>query len=85
LSATPIWFRVAVLVIPYLAIIMDIGSWWATKYYDPVFALRSPVAFATARSKLLRSVAWSARYVLTRAFAGRGTSRTVRLRTPCAP
>jgi hypothetical protein len=38
LSATPIWFRVAVLVIPYLAIIMDIGSWWATKYYDPVFA-----------------------------------------------
>ncbi len=38
LSVTPIWFRVAVLVIPYLAIIMDIGSWWATKYYDPVFA-----------------------------------------------
>ena len=38
LSATPIWFRVTVLVIPYLAIIMDIGSWWATKYYNPVFA-----------------------------------------------
>jgi hypothetical protein len=38
LSMTPIWFRVAVIVIPYLAIIMDIGSWWATKYYDPVFA-----------------------------------------------
>jgi hypothetical protein len=38
LSATPIWFRVTVLVVPYLAIIMDIGSWWATKYYDPVFA-----------------------------------------------
>jgi hypothetical protein len=38
LSMTPIWFRVSVLVIPYLAIIMDIGSWWATKYYDPVFA-----------------------------------------------
>jgi len=38
LSATPIWFRVTVVVIPYLAIIMDIGSWWATKYYDPVFA-----------------------------------------------
>jgi len=38
LSATPVWFRVIVLVIPYLAIIMDIGSWWATKYYDPVFA-----------------------------------------------
>jgi hypothetical protein len=38
LSVTPIWFRVAVLVVPYLAIIMDIGSWWATKYYDPVFA-----------------------------------------------
>ena len=38
LSVTPIWFRVTVLVIPYLAIIMDIGSWWATKYYDPVFA-----------------------------------------------
>jgi hypothetical protein len=38
LSVTPIWFRVAVIVIPYLAITMDIGSWWATKYYDPVFA-----------------------------------------------
>jgi hypothetical protein len=38
LSVTPIWFRVAVLVVPYLAIIMDIGSWWATKYYDPIFA-----------------------------------------------
>jgi hypothetical protein len=38
LSATPVWFRIVVLVVPYLAIIMDIGSWWATKYYDPVFA-----------------------------------------------
>ena len=38
LSMTPVWFRVVVLVVPYLAIIMDIGSWWATKYYDPVFA-----------------------------------------------
>jgi hypothetical protein len=38
LSVTPVWFRVTVLVVPYLAIIMDIGSWWATKYYDPVFA-----------------------------------------------
>jgi hypothetical protein len=38
LSETATWFRVSVLVVPYLAIIMDIGSWWATKYYDPVFA-----------------------------------------------
>jgi hypothetical protein len=38
LSATPTWFRVSVVVIPYLAIIMDIGSWWATKYFNPVFA-----------------------------------------------
>jgi hypothetical protein len=38
LSVTPIWFRVTVLIIPYLAILMDIGSWWATKYYNPVFA-----------------------------------------------
>jgi hypothetical protein len=38
LSETPIWFRIAALVIPYLAIVMDIGSWWATKYYSPVFA-----------------------------------------------
>lgn len=37
LSETPIWFRVVVLVAPYVAIVMDIGSWWATKYYDPVF------------------------------------------------
>lgn len=38
LSVTPVWFRVALVVIPYLTIIMDIGSWWATKYYDPLFA-----------------------------------------------
>ncbi len=38
LSSTPTWFRVSVLVIPYLAIALDIGSWWATKYYDPAFA-----------------------------------------------
>src|SRR5436190_18990877 len=30
LSETPIWFRVCVLVAPYVAIVMDIGSWWAT-------------------------------------------------------
>jgi hypothetical protein len=38
LSETPVWFRVSVLVVPYLAIIMDIGSWWMTKYFDPLFA-----------------------------------------------
>jgi hypothetical protein len=38
LTQTPMWFRVIVLVIPYLAILLDIGSWWATKYYSPVFA-----------------------------------------------
>lgn len=38
LSETPTWFRVAVLIAPYLAIVMDIGSWWVTKYYSPVFA-----------------------------------------------
>ena len=38
LSETPTWFRVVVLIAPYLAIVMDIGSWWVTKYYSPVFA-----------------------------------------------
>ena len=38
LSETPIWLRVALVVIPYLTIIMDIGSWWLTKYLDPTFA-----------------------------------------------
>jgi len=38
LSVTPIWFRVSVVVAPYLAIVLDIGSWWATKYRDPAFA-----------------------------------------------
>src|SRR5262245_63944248 len=37
LSATPVWFRVVVLVVPYVAIIMDIGYWCATKYYYAVF------------------------------------------------
>jgi len=38
LSVTPVWFRVALVAFPYLTIVMDIGSWWATKYYDPLFA-----------------------------------------------
>jgi len=38
LSETPAWLRVTLVVIPYLTIIMDIGSWWLTKYLDPAFA-----------------------------------------------
>ena len=38
LSETPIWMRVSLVVIPYLSIMMDIGSWWFTKYLDPAFA-----------------------------------------------
>ncbi|MGP0084253.1 MAG: hypothetical protein ACLP0B_11570 [Steroidobacteraceae bacterium] len=36
-STTPVWFRVCLVVIPYLSILMDIGSWWLTKYVDPAF------------------------------------------------
>ena len=38
LSETPVWLRVSLVVLPYLSIILDIGSWWATKYFDPLFA-----------------------------------------------
>ena len=38
LSEAPIWVRVPLVVIPYLTIMMDIGSWWFTKYLDPAFA-----------------------------------------------
>ncbi len=38
LSETPIWVRVCLVVVPYLTILMDIGSWWFTKYLDPAFA-----------------------------------------------
>jgi hypothetical protein len=37
LSRVPLWLRVGLIVIPYLAIIADIGSWWLTKY-EPLFA-----------------------------------------------
>lgn len=36
-SETPVWVRVSLVVIPYLAILADIGSWWLTKYLDPAF------------------------------------------------
>jgi hypothetical protein len=36
-SETPVWFRVCLVVVPYLSILMDIGSWWFTKYVDPAF------------------------------------------------
>ena len=35
LSETPTWLRVSLVVVPYLTILMDIGSWWLTKYLDP--------------------------------------------------
>lgn len=38
LSETPVWLRVALVVFPYLTIILDIGSWWLTKYFAPAFA-----------------------------------------------
>jgi hypothetical protein len=37
LSETPTWVRVSLVVVPYLTILMDIGSWWLTKYLDPAF------------------------------------------------
>jgi hypothetical protein len=37
LSETPVWLRVSLVVVPYLTILMDIGSWWFTKYLDPTF------------------------------------------------
>ncbi len=37
LSTTPVWVRVFFVVVPYLTILMDIGSWWFTKYLDPAF------------------------------------------------
>jgi hypothetical protein len=38
LSTTPVWLRIGLVVLPYVTIVMDIGSWWATKYFSPVFA-----------------------------------------------
>lgn len=36
-SATPRWFRATLIAIPFLAIWVDIGSWWFTKWV-PLFA-----------------------------------------------
>jgi len=38
LSGTSIWLRVSLVVLPYVTIVMDVGSWWATKYFSPIFA-----------------------------------------------
>lgn len=38
LSDIPVGARVLLVSIPYLSILMDIGSWWGTKYLDPTFA-----------------------------------------------
>lgn len=32
------WFRVTMIVVPYLSIVADIGSWWLTKFF-PVFGV----------------------------------------------
>jgi hypothetical protein len=37
LSEAPVWVRVCLVVVPYLTILADIGSWWFTKYLDPAF------------------------------------------------
>ena len=36
-SETPAWLRVVLVVIPFLAIWLDVGSWWFTRH-DPIFA-----------------------------------------------
>jgi hypothetical protein len=38
LGGTPLWLRVSLVVIPYVAILADIGAWWLTKFI-PLFAL----------------------------------------------
>jgi hypothetical protein len=38
LSETPTWLRISLVVVPYLSILADIGSWWITKF-DPAFAI----------------------------------------------
>ena len=38
LSETPIWLRVSLIILPYLAILADIGSWWLTKF-NPAFGV----------------------------------------------
>jgi hypothetical protein len=38
LSGTPVWFRAVVVTVPYLTIIVDISSWWLTRYLSPAFA-----------------------------------------------
>lgn len=38
LSSIAPWFRATVVVLPYVAIIFDIGSWWLTKFF-PVFGV----------------------------------------------
>jgi len=38
LSETPTWLRISLVVVPYLSILADIGSWWITKF-DPAFAV----------------------------------------------
>jgi hypothetical protein len=37
LSATPRWFRATLIAMPFLAIWLDIASWWFTKW-APLFA-----------------------------------------------
>ncbi len=38
LAEMPIWLKRAIVVTPFVAIVMDIGSWWFTKFTSPVFA-----------------------------------------------
>ena len=37
-SETPAWFRIGLIVVPYAAILADVGSWWLTKW-DTFFAV----------------------------------------------
>lgn len=36
-TRTPVWFRVMLIAVPFVAIWGDIGSWWLTTY-APIFA-----------------------------------------------
>jgi len=38
LSEMPIWLKRTIVIIPFASILIDIGSWWFTKFTSPIFA-----------------------------------------------
>ncbi len=77
LSETPLWLRVPLVVLPYFAILADIGGWWLTKFvdaFDIVVVVSGAIMGLTLACQILISL-WDMWIPMLRGHSSAGAQR----------